>query len=396
IFKISEIFSGIVEIRFKVVNSTTDIYLHTKFSNISQSDVTLKDINGQNIFVGVKAVPDRELIYINVLNGILFENSVYTIKVYYSSKLRTDKLGFHLTSYVDGSGRKIDIAATQFAPTEARHAFPCFDEPSFKAKFTVSVIHPKEYHAIGNMDIESDPVEMPLFLISHHDLLSFFRGNQYITKFKETPLLSTYLVSFIVSNLPHTVLQQTSFKQELYAKEVAQHLVKDGEKFAADVLQKFMDTWTTAPLPLKTMKQVAIPNFYFSGMENFGSVFYNEQKWFYDPTIHSVEKLLSLKALLSHEMSHQWFGDMVTMDWWTHVWLNEGFATLMGYYGTEMIDPESNIMQKYQTEVFMNAMKVDEAEDIRKMSQYVEDPVKIMQHYDKIAYDKASCVIRMF
>lgn len=106
-FKISEIFSGIVEIRFKVVNSTTDIYLHTKFSNISQSDVTLEDINGQHISVGVKAFPDRELIYINVLNGILFENSVYTIKVYYSSKLRADKLGFHLTSYVDGSGRKM-------------------------------------------------------------------------------------------------------------------------------------------------------------------------------------------------------------------------------------------------------------------------------------------------
>lgn len=157
-----------------------------------------------------------------------------------------------------------------------------------------------------------------------------------------------------------------------------------------------MNTWTTAPLPLTTMKQVAIPNFYFSGMENFGSVFYNEQKWFYDPAVHSIEKLLSLTTLLSHEMSHQWFGDMVTMEWWTHVWLNEGFATLMGYYGTEMIDKESNIMQKYQTDVFMNAMMVDEVDDIRYMSQYVEVPDLIMKHYDKIAYDKASCVIRMF
>lgn len=125
-------------------------------------------------------------------------------------------------------------------------------------------------------------------------------------------------------------------------------------------------------------------------------MFYNEQKWFYDPAVHSIEKLLSLKTLLSHEMSHQWFGDMVTMEWWTHVWLNEGFATLMGYYGTEMIDTESNIMQKYQIDVLMNAMMVDEAEDIRYMSQYVEVPDLIMKHYDKIAYDKASCVIRMF
>lgn len=179
-------------------------------------------------------------------------------------------------------------------------------------------------------------------------------------------------------------------------KDTAQPLVKDGETFAADILQAFMDTWTTAPLPLTTMKQVAVPNFYFSGMENFGSVFYNEQKWLYDPSVHSIDKLLTLKALLSHEMSHQWFGDMVTMSWWTHVWLNEGFATLMGYYGTEMIDPTSNIMQKYQTEVFMNAMIVDEDPKIRHMSEYVEVPDLIMKHYDKIAYDKASCVIRMF
>ncbi|KAL5284042.1 hypothetical protein ACFFRR_006361 [Megaselia abdita] len=377
LYQISEEFSGIVEIKVKVTEETSDLYLHSKFANIFE--IVLTDVRQKKFPVDFKSIPERELVHINSFNERLIVNE-YTIKISYASKLRTDKLGFHLSSYVNSVGQKIDIASTQFAPTEARHAFPCFDEPKFKANFTVSVTHPKEYHALGNMEIASKD-EM---------------NGLYTTTFRQTPMLSTYLVSFIVSNLPHTTIQRKNFTQELYVKESGQPFVKDGEQFAADVLQKFMETFDTAPLPLTTMKQVAIPNFYFNGMENFGSVFYNEHRWFYDPAVHSIDKLLSLKALLSHEMSHQWFGDLVTMEWWTHVWLNEGFATLMGYYGTEMVDPKSNIMQQYQTDVFMNAMIVDEAKDIRYMSKYVEVPEQIMKHYDKIAYDKASCVIRMF
>lgn len=168
-YQIVEVFSGIVEIKVKIIEETEDIYLHSKFANISE--VVLSSINNQRISVEFKIIPDRELLHIKALNGNLIANSEYIIKIIYISELRRDKLGFHLSSYINASSQKMyvlcfcfllesnilysrDIASTQFAPTEARHAFPCFDEPRLKARFTVSVQHPKEYHVLGNMEVD--------------------------------------------------------------------------------------------------------------------------------------------------------------------------------------------------------------------------------------------------
>lgn len=168
--QINEVFSGRVDIRINVIEETKDLYLHSKFANISE--VVLTDVNNQQISVDFKLVPERELLHVFTEN--LIGKAEYIVKIAYISELRRDKLGFHLSSYVNAAGQKVyvfcclfwkfflswtlnfrDIAVTQFAPTESRHAFPCFDEPRFKARFIVSVAHPQEYHVLGNMDIVS-------------------------------------------------------------------------------------------------------------------------------------------------------------------------------------------------------------------------------------------------
>uniref|UniRef100_T1H2C8 Peptidase M1 membrane alanine aminopeptidase domain-containing protein n=1 Tax=Megaselia scalaris TaxID=36166 RepID=T1H2C8_MEGSC len=115
------------------------------------------------------------------------------------------------------------------------------------------------------------------------------------------------------------------------------NVIQFSEKYGANVLQYFMDTFTTAPLPLEIMKQVPLPDFHFSGMENFGITTYREGKLFFDPKLNDARQLMNILYLMGHEMAHNWFGNLVTMDWWTFVWMKEGFSTMYSYYAANEV-----------------------------------------------------------
>lgn len=171
-------------------------------------------------------------------------------------------------------------------------------------------------------------------------ILIFFhysKDKTVTTTFETTPVLPTYLVGFIISDFANSKIIKKDFTQLYFARPNAMNVIQFSEKYGANVLQYFMDTFTTAPLPLEIMKQVPLPDFHFSGMENFGITTYREGKLFFDPKLNDARQLMNILYLMGHEMAHNWFGNLVTMDWWTFVWMKEGFSTMYSYYAANEV-----------------------------------------------------------
>lgn len=178
-----------------------------------------------------------------------------------------------------------------------------------------------------------------LFLINITDkkLPPHSKDKTATTKFQTTPILPTYLVGFVISDFESHELIRKNFKQHYFARPNAMNSIQFSETYGADILQHFMDKFTTAPLPLEVMKQIPLPDFHFGGMENFGMVTYRESKLLVDPELDVARQILNIMNLMGHEMAHSWFGNLVTMDWWTCVWMKEGFSTMYSYYGADEV-----------------------------------------------------------
>ncbi|XP_055381350.1 uncharacterized protein LOC129611947 [Condylostylus longicornis] len=384
-------FDGEVKILLKIENVTDIVEIHTKNSTIKT--IELKQLN-QNENVDIKNYTINNVTEILKIHceTKLQKEFQYELKIIYESELRKDKLGFYRSSYKDNNysynDRKIVwLAATQFAPTEARHAFPCYDEPKFKSTFQLELIHPKKLSALSNTKILDKTV---------------LNENLVATKFEKTPIMSTYLVAFIISDfveVNRTYFANNKIEHIAYVRHNAHSLATFAASYGAAVfneLYNIVEGDEFQPKEIKEIKQILLPDFHFSGMENWGAITYREQRLFYNKKFHSSINLYGILYLMAHEMAHQWFGNLITHEWWTYVWLKEGFSTLYGYYGAANVYAEWNLMQKYQTDVLHYVFEIDTEAKIRAMSTYVEKQSDIKKNYDRIAYEKSSCVLRMF
>ncbi|KAL5273651.1 hypothetical protein ACFFRR_000416 [Megaselia abdita] len=373
-------FNGTVIIKLEVENFPSEIQFHQQLLNI-QETLLVSPIGEIIDTTSTPSNTSEKQIYSLKFNaGAHKEIGVYTLTIKYDGNLRQDKLGYYRSNYTNDKGETVWLAATQFAPTYARSAFPCLDEPNKKSVFDITLTHPVNRLAISNMPNIS-------YVIN--------KDNTATTKFQTTPVLPTYLVGFIISDFPHHELIRKNFKQHYFARPNAMNSIQFSETYGADILQHFMDKFTTAPLPLEIMKQIPLPDFHFSGMENFGMVTYRETKLLVDPDMHDARQLVSIMYLMGHEMAHSWFGNLVTMDWWTFVWMKEGFSTMYSYYGSDELQPTWNMMEKFQAGDFQFVMRIDADKGIRPMTHYVETIDGIKKNYDKIAYEKSSCVLQM-
>jgi aminopeptidase N/puromycin-sensitive aminopeptidase len=295
-----------------------------------------------------------------------------TLAIAYTGILNNELRGFYLSK----TARR-NYAVTQFEPTDARRAFPSFDEPAFKATYDVSLIVDSADTAISNTPIEADT---PGPAAGKHTL-----------KFSTTPKMSTYLVAFLVGDFQCTAGESDGVAIRVCSTPDKVALTAYGVEVAKWVLH-YYDGYFGIHYPLKKLDLIALPDFEAGAMENFGAITYRETLLLIDPKTASVGAKKLVAIVIAHEMAHQWFGDLVTMQWWDNLWLNEGFATWMENKSVAAMHPEWNIDQTVAGDED-HTLSLDAQPTTRPIRARAETPDEINQMFDGIAYGKASDVL---
>ena len=294
------------------------------------------------------------------------------LHIHYTGILNNELRGFYLSK-----GDHRNYAVTQFEPTDARRAFPSFDEPAFKATYAVTLIVDSGDTAISNGPIISDtpgPGE-----------------DKHTLKFLTTPKMSSYLVAFLVGDFKCTSGESDGVAIRSCATPDKVNLTPYSLDVAKFVLH-YYDTYFGIPYPLKKLDLIAIPDFEAGAMENFGAITYRETDMLLNPETASVSAKENVALVVAHEMAHQWFGDLVTMEWWNNIWLNEGFATWMENKPVAAMHPEWNIPEMVASNED-DTLNIDAMPTTRAIRANASTPAEINQLFDGIAYGKASDVL---
>lgn len=315
------------------------------------------------------------------LNKELVSGKDYVLRMSFVGNLTNDMHGFYKSSY-DENGSTKWLAATQFEPTHARRAFPCFDEPRFKANFLLSVSRPANFvQTVANTRIAtSEPI-----------------GNKRVREtFKQTPIMSTYLLAFIVSEFP--MKETADGKINIYSRSsaIAQTAYSLGlaEK-GLDLLSKTFEYDYFSVPGIQKLSLAAIPDFAAGAMENWGLLTYRETALLYDSDHSSIVSQEKVAATVIHEEVHMWFGDLVTCEWWSYTWLNEGFARYFNFFVTAQLERDWKMEWKFVTRILHSVLASDSLEGTKPMTLNVNTPEEISDAFGTITYDKGASIIRM-
>ncbi|VAI31868.1 unnamed protein product [Triticum turgidum subsp. durum] len=285
--------------------------------------------------------------------------------------------GFYRSKY-QYKGKERNMAVTQFESVDARRCFPCWDEPAFKAKFKLTLEVPSELVALSNMPVGN----------------ATFAGPIKTVRYLESPPMSTYLVAIVVGLFEYVEGMTTKGTRVRVYTQIGK---SNQGKFALDVgvksLNLYKDYFAT-PYPLPKLDMVAIPDFAAGAMENYGLVTYREVALLFDDKSSSASSKQNIAITVAHELAHQWFGNLVTMEWWTHLWLNEGFATWMSHLAVDSFFPQWNIWAQF-LDPTTTALRLDSLEASHPIEVEIHHASEVDQIFDAISYDKGASVIRM-
>ncbi|TXG68455.1 hypothetical protein EZV62_003390 [Acer yangbiense] len=295
----------------------------------------------------------------------------------FSGKLNEHLKGLYRCTYVDKEVKK-NMAVTQFEAADARRCFPCWDEPALKATFKITLDAPSELTALSNMPIIDEKLD----------------GNVKTVYFEGTPVMSTYLVAVVVGLFDH-IEDTTADGVKVRAYFPVGR--SDEGKFALELTIKSLDIFTkyfSTPYPLPKLDMVAVPEFAAGAMENFGLIVYRDNEMLYSDSKSTARRKQRMSIVVAHEVAHHWFGNLVTMEWWTHLWLNEGFATWVSYMATDNLFPEWNIWTNFLRET-TGGLSLDALEQSHPVEVEVHHVHGVEQVFDDIGYRKGSAIIRM-
>ena len=376
-------FDGSVVIDLDVAENSKSISLHTLDLDLHSIKVTA---SGAVISSAPKfSYDEASQVTTLELPEPIPKGSQAQASISFTGQLNDKMAGFYRSTYKDADGKAGILATTQMEPTDARRAFPCFDEPALKAKFTVTLIADKDLTCLSNMDVASET-----------QVQSTMSGTiKKAVKFNTSPLMSTYLLAFIVGKLNY--IESNDFRVPVRVYAPPGQNIEYG-RFSLDLAVRTLEFYERefgVEFPLPKMDQVAIPDFAQGAMENWGLVTYRVVDLLLDESTSGAAVKERVAEVVQHELAHQWFGNLVTMDWWDGLWLNEGFATWASWYSCNIFYPEWKVWQTYVTDNLQSALALDSL----RSSHAIEVPVKrsdeINQIFDAISYSKGSCVIRM-
>lgn len=368
-------FSGIETITLSVLKKTKILTLHSKEIEINTGDISI----GNNKMFATKITYDKKRETATFLFSKLIPIGKTKLTLVFRGILNDKMRGFYRSKYhIDG--KEHNMATTQFEATDARRAFPCFDEPAQKAIFHISLVVPKGKTAISNT--------LPISVREHeigYDIVKFF----------PTPKMSTYLIAFIVGDFEYI---EKKSNRGVLVRVYTIPGKKHQAKFALDVTVRtleFYEKYFDIPYPLNTLDMIAIPDFSSLAMENWGAVTFREIGLLVDEKHTSARSKEMVAHVIAHELAHQWFGNLVTMEWWTHLWLNEGFASYISYLAVDKLFPKWDIWTQFSTNDLGIGLRLDALLNTHPIEVEVHHPDEIGEIFDEVSYSKGASIIRM-
>lgn len=341
------------------------IRLHAKDLQIEEATV-----NGQ----AVKTSTDNDILTLDNT-----DDSPVQITIKFSLAL-TDAMHGIYPCYYQHQGQRCELYATQFESHHAREAFPCVDEPEAKATFAISIL-------------SNEPV-----VLSNMPVISQRESSEgTLTTFEQTPRMSTYLAAFVAGDLQRaTTATKSDVEVNVYATPAqSADSLNWALQHAAQTID-FFNEYFGVPYPLPKSDHVALPDFSSGAMENWGLVTYRETALLADPATASVSTRQYIATVIAHELSHQWFGNLVTMKWWNNLWLNESFATLMEYLATDALHPDWRQWDEFANNEGVAALRRDSIDGVQPVQTDVSSPAEISALFDgAIVYAKGGRLLRM-
>jgi puromycin-sensitive aminopeptidase len=371
----SATFAGEVRVAIRVKEPITEIVLNAVELDIHSAELAGED--GTRLPGRVSFDPDEERAIIDLAGTV--DPGAWQLHLTFTGDLNDKLAGFYRSTFKDPDGIERVIATTQFEATDARRAFPCWDEPDFKASFAVTLIVDSALTALSNGALVDD-----------QDLGN---GKRQVT-FAETMPMSTYLVAFIVGQFELTPpIDVGGVPLRIACTPGKLHLSPFALEAGAFAL-RFLEDYFEIPYPGGKLDHVAVPDFAFGAMENLGCVTYRETALLVDATAASRLELQRVAEVIAHETAHMWFGDLVTMKWWNGIWLNEAFATFMEMATVDHFRPEWDIWTSFGAGRSA-AMVTDGLESTRPVEFPVGRPEEADAMFDVLTYQKGAAVLRM-
>ncbi len=369
-------FAGNVEIEVEIGQATDNIQINSV--DLQISSVVVRDaVGGETAASEIAHDEDMERATFTFDSEL--SSGPYTIVAEFTGILNDLLVGFYRSVFTDDDGIEHTIATTQFESTHARRAFPCFDEPAFKASYGVTLVVPEDQFAVSNgPEISST---------------SLGEGRKLVV-FEDTMVMSTYLVAFIVGPFEATAPVDVDGVPLRIVHPIGKGHLTDYALEAGSYALRFFNDYYGIPYPGQKLDMVAVPDFAFGAMENLGCITYREVLLLVDKSRSTEPELLRVADVIAHEIAHMWFGDLVTMEWWNGIWLNEAFATFMATMCSDNFNPDWGRWNQFSLERSM-AFDVDSLANTRPIEFEVLSPVDAEGMFDLLTYDKGGSVLRM-
>ncbi|XP_020585074.1 aminopeptidase M1 [Phalaenopsis equestris] len=370
-------FTGTVEIAVDVVEDTRFLVLNAAELTVENQSVWFSGHGYSEVLRPSEiTIVENDEILVLLFSDVLPHGEGF-LWIGFEGTLNDRMKGFYRSVYKH-NGENKNMAVTQFEPADARRCFPCWDEPAFKASFKIILEVPSDHVALSNMPVTKEEVN----------------GNVKKLYYQESPIMSTYLVAVVVGLFDFV---EASTTDGINVRVYCQVGKSNQGKFALDVAVKTLDLYKeyfAVPYPLPKLDMIAIPDFAAGAMENYGLVTYRETALLYDERHSAAANKQRVATVVGHELAHQWFGNLVTMEWWTHLWLNEGFATWVSYLAADSIFPEWKIWTQFLDDT-VSGLRLDALAESHPIEVDINHANEIDEIFDAISYLKGASLIRM-
>jgi aminopeptidase N len=378
-------FSGSETVKLKASAPVHELVL-----NSLELEIAKASIDGTQLSpAAIKLDPNNELLTIALPNELAIGE--HSLALEFSGTITPKGRGFYYMPYQEqGTGAKKMALGTQFEPSDARRFFPCWDEPSFRARFQLTAVVPENWLAVSNIPIESErKINVP-------------EGSKEV-RFQQTPPMSSYLNVFVVGEFDAIETKAAGTQIRVIATKGKAEWGQYALESTAQILQ-YYNNYFGVRYPLPKLDQIAIPGGFGGAMENWGGITYYESALLFDPKKSSASTRQRIYEVVAHETAHQWFGDLVTMAWWDNLWLNEGFASWMGSKCTAHFNPDWEVwlarnIQRDPARRTGIAKEVAMEGDARSTTHAIQQPVAnesdANSAFDDITYRKGQSFLRM-
>jgi aminopeptidase N len=365
----------------KVGRPSKRITLHQKGLKITAATIVKNDKKGGAQSVEIERINNQDSFdEVRLHTKETLYAGEYTVTLTFQGSIHEVMHGIYPCNY-EIDGKKQKLIATQFESHHAREAFPCIDEPEAKATFDLTLITPKDQTAISNTPAKEWREA----------------GDMLVTTFETTPKMSTYLLAFVFGDMQYKeATTKDGVVIRVWATRAQNKAALDFPLEVGVRAVEFFNDYYGVPYPLAKCDHVALPDFSSAAMENWGLITYREGYLLVDPvtTVQSMRETIT--TVICHELSHQWFGNLVTMKWWDDLWLNESFANVMEYVATDALFPEWHIWDTFITHESLAAFRRDSLAGVQSVKTAVNHPDEISTLFDpSIVYAKGGRLLNM-